>query len=280
MMQDNVGGDDSFTPICAFNADYALHTEVSTSDDGTETVIGTAAFKMDLVFVTKTNWFNETSGSPNFRRRLKTCSQKGQQECCVADAFNGLSKDEKKQKKKWCKNLGCNNFNCPSKKKRPRRQLRQGVDHVHSMRHLRSVHVTRSMIQEDLYGIEFNVALTQYTNNLQPNTTGAVLVENTTNIEDLAVCRANNYNATEYGTPSLECAQYANNTCEANDYIIVESNETSTNITDSICLPDNFYCTEVSADLCTIDTWDEVENICNSVPVACPHKQSCDPVDG
>jgi hypothetical protein len=136
------------------------------------------------------------------------------------------------------------------------------------------------MIQEDLYGIEFNVALTQYTNNLQPNTTGAVLVENTTNIEDLAVCRANNYNATEYGTPSLECGQYANNTCEANDYIIVESNETSTNITDSICLPDNFYCTEVSADLCTIDTWDEVENVCTSVPVTCPDKQSCDPVDG
>lgn len=37
---DNVGGLDSFSPICAFNDDFFLHDENHTSDEGAEVVIG------------------------------------------------------------------------------------------------------------------------------------------------------------------------------------------------------------------------------------------------
>jgi hypothetical protein len=56
-------------------------------------------------------------------------------------------------------------------------------------------------------------------------------------------------------------------------------NDTSINMTD-ICLPDNYYCTVTTYDLCTIDTWDEVEKVCMNTPVTCSESQSRDPTDG
>jgi hypothetical protein len=88
------------------------------------------------------------------------------------------------------------------------------------------------MIDDDLYGTDFNDVLNQYTA-LNTNSTGAVL--NATNVEDLAVCRASNYNVTEYETPSLGCGKYLEYDCEANDYIIVQSNDTNAT---EVCIPE------------------------------------------
>ena len=283
-LKDNIGGPETFTPICAFNDGYALHSEVATSDDGSQTTIRTAAFKMNFIFVTNTSWFNETSGSPNVQRRLAKCSQQGQQECCCADAFNGLKKIEKKTKKKYCKQIGCKK--CPiKKKKRSKRDSYDGIAGIRITQHLRSLkHTTaqRTLIEEDLNGIKFQQALAQYTR-LEPNETGAVL--NATNLEDLATCRANNFNAVVDDNPTLECEEYANRTCDVNDFITVDSNETETayivvdsSSSEAFCLPDDYSC--IDEDYCTIDTWDEMEEICKNTPVSCPINQSCDPTNG
>jgi hypothetical protein len=253
----NVGGSESFTPICAFINCYALYDEVSINSDGTQNSIGTAAFEKHLTLATKTNWFNDTSGSPNFRHLAeKTCNQRAQQECCCADAFNGLTSAQLR-KKKYCEKRNCSGV-CSGKKKRVRRrQLGEGrvIENAPAVRHLRtSAAVQRIMINANLSGIEFNDALRNYTD-LASNTTGAVPYEDATSVEDLAVCRAKNFNATEYDKLSLECGQYANSSCKNNDYIIVDSNETEINGTSAYCLPDDFHCADQSGDLCTIDTW-------------------------
>lgn len=234
--QDNLGGEDSFIPVCAYNDDYALHNEISGNASDTEIVIRTAAFKMDFVFATNVDWLNQTDDEEPFWRNLRgnnnVCSPKGNQECCSADAFNGLSKDEKKEKKAYCKSIGCKN--CSMKRRRLRRGFRHtfGPLQVDVDSPTTSVSIHRSMIDDDLYGTDFNDALKQYTA-LDPNSTGAVL--NATNVEDLAVCRASNYNVTEYETPSLGCREYLKYDCEANDYIIVQSNDTNAT---EVCLPE------------------------------------------
>jgi hypothetical protein len=133
------------------------------------------------------------------------------------------------------------------------------------------------MLEDNFTGTYFSDIIVQYTH-LDPLSTGALLADNETNLEDISICRASNYNATEYETPSLECQEFNNSHCDDNDYIVL-SNETDSNITD-FCLPDDYYCTVMSDDLCTNDTWDELENVCRNTPVTCPESQSCDPMDG
>jgi hypothetical protein len=231
--QDNLGGEDSFIPVCAYNDDYALHNEISGNASDTESVIRTAAFKMDFVFATNVDWLNQTDVEEPFWRKLKgNCPNELLQECCSADAFNGLSKDEKQEKKAYCKSIGCKN--CPRKRRRLRRRFSDnfGLFQVDFNSPTASVSIHGSLIDDDLYGTDFNDILNQYTT-LQPNSTGAVL--NATNVEDLAVCRASNYNVTEYETPSLDCGEYVKYDCEANDYIIVQSNDTNAT---EVCLPE------------------------------------------
>lgn len=223
--QDNLGGNESFTPLCAYNDDYSLHNEVAVHEDGTESLIATAAFKMDFIFATNMDWFNVTDYEEVSGRNLgkSQCSPRGNQECCSADAFNGLSKDEKTQKKAYCKSIGCKR--CPKKKKkRIRRRLGRHRNWFRAQE--------RSLIDQDLYDTDFNLILGEYTE-LKPNSTGAVL--NATNVDDLAICRASNYNVTEYETPTLGCGEYLKFDCEANDYIVVQSNDTNAT---NVCLPE------------------------------------------
>ncbi|KAL3772931.1 hypothetical protein ACHAWO_001130 [Cyclotella atomus] len=134
--------------------------------------------------------------------------------------------------KAYCKSFGCKN--CPRKRRRLRRRFSDnfGLFQVDFNSPTASVSIHGSLIDDDLYGTDFNDILNQYTT-LQPNSTGAVL--NATNVEDLAVCRASNYNVTEYETPSLDCGEYVKFDCEANDYIIVQSNDTNAT---EVCLPE------------------------------------------
>jgi hypothetical protein len=240
--KDNLGGEDSFIPVCAYNDDYALHNEISGNASGVESFIRTAAFKMDFVFATNVDWFNQTDAENTFWRKLRgnkggnQCTSRGNQECCSADAFNGLSKDEKKAKKAYCKSIGCKN--CPKKRRRLQSRFQHNFDlfRVDSNLPPASVSTLRSLIDDDLYGTDFNDVLNQYTA-LEPNSTGAVI--NASNVEDLAVCRASNYNVTEHETPSLGCGEYLKYDCESNDYIIMQSNDTNAT---EVCLPEVRYC--------------------------------------
>jgi hypothetical protein len=265
--------------MCAFISSYTLYDEVSANSDGTQNTIYTAAFEMYFTYITKTTWFNDTSGFPNFQRNLANnkCNQKAQQECCCADAYNGLTKLQLQKKKKYCKRRNCSENVCSGTKKRERRRkLGRVIENVPVVRNLRTS-TAKQRLLKDLSGIEFNDAIRNYTN-LDSNTTGAVL--DVTSVNHLAVCRANNFNATEYDTASLECEQYANSSCENNDYVIVDSNETEINGTGAYCLPDDFYCEDQSGDLCTNSTWYTNESICVNTPRACPTDESCDPTDG
>jgi hypothetical protein len=269
-IQDNLGGPDSFSPICAFNDMYFPHYESRINDDGSEEVIETAAFKMDFVFVTQKSW-----SEPQFLGRRLTC--KGQnklEKCCAANAFSGLDDDGIEKRQKWCKKKGCEEDECPVNY--GRRKLSGEVGDSRIVNHLRSPKplTERLMIEDDLTGIEFNDAIEQFTD-YEPISTGAVL--DATNLKDVAECRASNYNATEYNTPTLECGEYNESSCADNDYVVVESNSTDANETD-YCLPDDFYCND--NDKCTVDSWDSNSLSCNNAPVTCSSNQSCDPVDG
>ena len=124
----------------------------------------------------------------------------------------------------------------------------------------------------NLFGTLFNKILGDYTY-LNPISTGAIL--DATSLEAMAECRANNYNATEYGTPTLECGEYNETSCEQNDYIIVVTNETDI---DDYCLPDDFYCDD--GNLCTTNPWDSDDLTFTSTPISCPKATSFDSAEG
>lgn len=310
--QANVGGPETFSALCVFNDGYEIHKANDTNDDGLETIIQTAAFKMDFVFVSEAGWFNETdynetdddvideivdsiferglggydeeefegeddtgqerrlgTKSPKQPKQPKVCTQDYQESCCVADAILWKAA-EYKGKKRWCKKNNCKLRVCSKN-----RRLRSLMSSQNS-RGLRSKTVKpEPLVTDDFYDKSFNEVLGKYAV-LDPIDTGAVL--DATSLEDLVECRASSYNATEYDTPTLKCEAFANSSCDDNDYIDVESNETDNNVTQEFCLPDDYYCED--ADLCTEDTWDPDYETCHNVPVSCPQYQSCDPVDG
>lgn len=224
--QNNVGGPNSFIPICAYTYGFALYNEAGTNDGGKSNDFGTAAFKMDLVFVTDKNWITKAQ---------QICSQEVQQECCSADAINDSSKLEKEEKKKYCKSLGCGK--CPNRSRRARSLSEQEFNNFNFVQHPPSSQllIQRALIAEDLSDNaedlsdkDFNRVLKKYTD-LDPTSTGAIVGE--TNVEDIAVCRDNSYNATENETPTLNCGEYETLNCVINDYIIVNPDETE------ICIP-------------------------------------------
>ena len=266
-------------------------------------MIETAAFKMDFVFVSKDGWFNETysnetydddyyyyyyyydddddeeddgESESNIERLLKKnkkpkadkkpkikCEESGQYECCIADKVN-KNDDDVTTKKKSCKKKNCPTARCTTNKGRG----------LHSKASKGAkLNAPVDLIDVDLFGTDFNKIIKKYTV-LDPISTGAVL--DATSLEEMAKCRASNYNATEYESPTLECDDYNQSSCEENDYLIVVTNETD--VDDNFCLPDDFYCNDDN--LCTLNTWDPYNFSCESTPINCPNEQSCDPADG
>lgn len=84
-------------------------------------------------------------------------------------------------------------------------------------------------LNENLTNVDFNVVIGKYTR-LNPVETGAIM--NATRLEDLNVCRANNYNVLEHQSPLLGCGEYDALQCDFNDYIIMDTNKTDNNKTE------------------------------------------------
>ena len=201
--------------MCAFNDGYEFHSEIVINTDGSQETIETAAFKMDLVFASHKE-FNPSSRFLTGRRRLE-CNTEGLQECCSADSINdSMSQDEKKKIKKYCKSIGCPVNECPNKKKGKKKKNKNKQSILLN-------ETLRFLIEKDLLGTDFNDALNDYTD-LKPVVSGAVL--DATGLEELALCRANNYNIEENDEPIITCEEYEESDCEINDYLIVEGNET------------------------------------------------------
>lgn len=208
-----MGNKRTFTPLCAFSDGYEFHEETIINANGDEETIAAAAFKMDLIFATKKDFDPDPSSRLLFDHRRLQCSQKQLQECCSVDSINdSMTEDQVQEFKQYCKKIGCKKNKCPWKKKK------------NSLRLLRT-ETGRFLIEGDLLGTNFNDVLGEYTD-LAPVETGAVL--DATSLEDLAVCRANNYNIVENDEPLLTCEEYEEAGCETNDYLIIEANETET----------------------------------------------------
>lgn len=88
-------------------------------------------------------------------------------------------------------------------------------------------------IKEDLYDTDFNGVIGEYTV-LDTVETGAIA--DATSLDHLAICRASNYNFTEYWSPTLTCEEYEEYECQDNDYLDNDSDDIE------ICLPDEVSC--------------------------------------
>lgn len=80
----------------------------------------------------------------------------------------------------------------------------------------------------NLRGTNLNVILGMYTN-LDPIETK--VVRDVTSIDEVAICRANGYSVTQFGTPYLTCEEYTKYNCERNDLAVTKPNEPN------ICVP-------------------------------------------
>jgi hypothetical protein len=190
------------------------HQSVGFNSDGKPTTVETAALKMDFLYASKVDWLDSLNGAGG------GCSGELQQECCSANAFNGLPEVVKAVKKDWCEVQGCASSCLDGS-----RRLDQ-VDVSHDVHHLRSSRILtneRSMLGGDFAGTDFNDVLGEYTN-LDPISTGAVL--GASNLEHVAECRAGNYYAVDHNSPTLTCDDYDSFMCDANDYMVKNDNQT------------------------------------------------------
>jgi hypothetical protein len=204
--------------VCAFNDGYALHEE-EVAVNGTSYTTDTAAFKMNFVFVTQKSWSHSDLVDAGNVRNLKCKGPQKLEKCCSATAFQGLTKVEKQERKDWCKNKGCSRNECPKDRRRGMRKLSN--EETQDLRSLQ-------LIEQGIFtGTDFNDALGQYTS-LEPVETGAVL--DATNLEDVTVCRTNNYNVEKRSTYILYCKEYDEKSCDHNDYIIEKTNDSDANL--------------------------------------------------
>ena len=223
-----------------------LQENTAASNNVTNYTISAAVFKMDFVFATKNSWsesFNETSSL--LERQLakdKICDQDDQLECCVADEWNGLTTEEYDTKQKYCKRLGCKR--CAKKYDPPsRRFLLEVYDDTSKTTWMETQSYGTSTptmsptyypsyipthfptyYSSDSSNETFNAALQLHTI-LDPITSGGVLGDSTSSLQDLAECRANNYNSARYKSPILKCKQYDEYSCDTNDYAKTKGGE-------------------------------------------------------
>lgn len=130
------------------------HNESSTNEDGSETVIETAAFKTDFMFLLQMSWSESELVGLGSRRRLTCKGQNKLEKCCATNAFSGLTKDKKSKEK------SCSRNECPVNMQQGRRKLNGEASDFRIVHHLRSLQqlTERMMIEDDLTGIEFNDA--------------------------------------------------------------------------------------------------------------------------
>ena len=112
-LQQNVGGDDTFKPMCVFLEEDAVTEEIVRNADGR--IAGTTALKVDITYRTKKTYAEqidaerrkliESSDSTNERHLLNLCSTANHHLCCSQDSINA-------NQGAFCNSIGCNFSDC------------------------------------------------------------------------------------------------------------------------------------------------------------------------
>eukprot|EP00804_Cyclotella_cryptica_P000779 CCRYP_001041-RB/>CCRYP_001041-RB protein AED:0.02 eAED:0.02 QI:170/1/1/1/1/0.66/3/964/479 len=121
-LQQNVGEDDTFYPMCVFLDEDAISEEIVRGADGR--VAATTALKVEVVFRTKTKFNNKLEKEARVRRRmmeekwgnatvprvrdlqlLDTCNSANHHLCCSQDSING-------DQGGFCNSIGCELSEC------------------------------------------------------------------------------------------------------------------------------------------------------------------------
>lgn len=226
MQQDNVGGPDSFQPICAHINDYFIQDLFgdATVDNKTEYVSALAALKIDLVYAYKEDWldevFNATDGLFSSAEN-QNCDQRLLSQCCLVNQMNGVEKANMRDycKEKGCKRKFCNKQNRPTKKptKKPTKNLDQDPNQSKT-----DTNIELASIGDNLTETELFDAIKMHTR-LDAVSSGAIL--NITDLKSIAICSASHHNYTEYyGGWYIDCEDFDNAQCDINDYMRVQAN--------------------------------------------------------
>jgi hypothetical protein len=277
-LKDNLGGADTFSPICSLISESAIKNEVV--NDGSGQVMQTIALKLDVVFAFKRTFAQEIESSKHrhwlrhlqISRNLATCNRGGFGMCCSSKAFNSQAASGSAT----CGG-GCGSSRCSKKKKKkPSRTLFE------------------SSTLPDFYQQEFDVVLESYTD-FDPEETRGLLGAKST--EDVAACAVNRFIEDVLNIPSMTCEKYRKYECISNEDLVPDADDRACDSSGNDTVDGNHTGTSTTAnpttattviqtspcndnDKCTADVWDQLTRTCSHTPVSCPTNQSCDPADG
>ena len=233
-LKDNVGNDETFSPVCVFIAESASDSQ--TVPDLTGEVVETTVFQMDITYVIKKKYKDKIDDIADRRtaagedsdyisklrsdhnRELKTkCSNPKKLNCCSGKAING------KCSSKYCLSCPCK---CPKpsqKKKKNNKNSKNKVRKANAINQelvdwkgARNLEPYISNVPEDLYKKSFIDVIREYTN-FRPESTHAVI--GATDTSDVASCSTNRYIDDTYDIP-FSCEEYQEDNCANNEDII------------------------------------------------------------
>jgi hypothetical protein len=275
-LKDNLGGVDTFSPICSLISESFIKNEVV--NDGSGQVMQTIALKLDLAFAFKRTFAKEIESSRErhwlrhlqISRNLATRGGFGM--CCSSTAFNSKSA----KGSATCGGGGGSSRCSKKKKKKPSRSFFEGST------------------LPDFYQQEFDVVLDAHTA-FEPEETRGVLEAKST--EDVAACAVNRFIEDVLNVPSMTCKKYRQYECSSNEDLVQDADDRACdsgiihpvdgNHTETLTTANPTTATTVNQtspcndnDKCTADVWDQLTRICSHTHVSCPTNQSCDPADG
>lgn len=112
-LQQNVGDDDTFKPICVFLQEDAVTEEIVRDADGR--IAATTALKVEIAYRTKKSYNDileenrrrmiEVAPSTKERNLLNECSTANHHLCCSQDSINA-------DQGTFCQSIGCNFSDC------------------------------------------------------------------------------------------------------------------------------------------------------------------------
>ena len=314
-LQDNIGGDDTFSPVCVYIAESFPDSKIV--HDGSGKTVETIALKLDIAFVLKldfVDWIERQTGrrleAEQYQREAShkndhsrilrvSCDSSDYSRCCTQSSIDINDS-------KYCSSQACPTKKCGRKEKKKNRNNRMLLENSSQMLlrtgDSRKLQCLSKPIIRDLFGKDFKDVVATYSE-FKPRQTRAIL--NASDTESVAVCTADRYIEDNFEIPFL-CEEYKIYDCESNEDIIFKPNDPRCHPSSPTEVPtksptkmptkaptkapskaptkaptcDPINCDDKNA--CTIDTieCDNDQWRCFNEFKVCPPNFSCDPVDG
>lgn len=199
-LKDNIGDEDTFSPLCTLISEKAIATEIVNDESGR--AIQTIALKIDITFAFKRTFSQDEQLSRRHglrhllhRRNLARSSRSGFVMCCSSNAVNSKSA-------RGSASCGGGSGKCGRKKRKPKNP--------------RSLFESNTL--PDLYNQEFDQVVGSYTV-LKPEETRGILDAKST--EDVASCAVNRYIEDTLNVPSMTCKKYQEYSCDNNEDLVL-----------------------------------------------------------